>query len=109
MDEGKAYAVTVEVPGADKDGLEVLPGPVPGTIVVQAKVTEEHKGNGRMLLRERRVRGPGARYARVIPVAWDVDAENAKTTLENGILRVVLPKRAPPGTGDAHAKGKSTG
>ncbi len=88
---GKEYRVVLDVPGATKDGIEVTPGPVKGTLSIRATVrVDEDAANMRRLVNER-VSNTGP-FARILPVAWDADVERAKTSITDGVLSVTIPK-----------------
>lgn len=90
-DEWDRYQLVVDVPGATKDQLEIRPGPLPGTLLVKVQGKEE-KTPQSVLRSERGVRGP-VRYERVVPVAWDADVARAQPTIEDGVLRISVPKQ----------------
>lgn len=78
------------LPGVRDDGIEVRPGPTPGTLSIRARAGAGSV-QGRPLLLERAPM-PAAQE-RVLPVAWDADVAAAKTTLDAGILTVLVPKK----------------
>lgn len=92
MDAGGEYRVVLEVPGAQKEKIEVAPGPVAGTLVVRVEARDASPGQA-VVRSERGMRSGAVRYERVVPVAWDADADAAKTSFENGLLTVTMPKR----------------
>lgn len=101
-DEGDAYQVLADVPGTVKDDVEIAPGPLPGTMLLRAHPKEAPRP--KTPLRIERTRSiEGARFERVVPVGWDADVARADATVENGVLRVTVPKqkmgaerKAPP-------------
>jgi HSP20 family molecular chaperone IbpA len=93
IDTGNAYRVTIDVPGARDEGIEVRPGPAPGTLAIRARLPAPTGATGRPLLIERTPFPPGASHERVLPVAWDADVGQAKTTIEAGVLTVIVPKK----------------
>jgi len=88
----KEYLVSAEVPGAKKDDIRVeIDGNVV-TISAQTRkdVEDKRADGGRTLVRET-WRG---RSSRTISLAQDVDDKAAVAKLEDGVLRLTLPKRA---------------
>ena len=94
-DLGSEYRVVVDMPGVEPRQIEVGPGPVRGTISIGAGATAATPAEGRPILVERTARTAASR-TRVVPVAWDADAEQATHTLQNGVLTLRIPKNAQP-------------
>lgn len=92
MENAEGYALVLEVPGATSEGLEVKPGPLPGTLTVKVAAAKGSDGEGTRIHAER----PQARQAfvRTVPVGWDADVERADARVEHGLLRVHVPRRA---------------
>jgi len=87
----KAYLVTAEVPGARKDDVRVA---IDGNVVtistqISKDVEDKHADGGRMLVRET-WRGQSSR---TLALAHDVDDKAATAKLEDGMLKLTLPKR----------------
>ena len=91
VDDGKEYRLVLDVPGATKEGIELKPGPIPGTLQVRVPHAPEPT-NGQVLRRERAPRSVDGAYARLIPVAWDANVKEARSSLSNGVLTLVVPK-----------------
>jgi HSP20 family protein len=88
----KAYLVSAEVPGAKKDDIRVE---IDGNVLtisaqMRKEVEDKSAGAGRSLVRET-WRGQSSR---TISLAQDVDDKAATAKLEDGVLRLTLPKRA---------------
>ncbi len=84
----QAYIVNAEIPGARKEDVHVsLDGNYVGISVDFKKDTEQDKG--RTLLKET-FRGS---VSRGFTLGTDVDEKSADATLEDGVLRLTLPKR----------------
>ncbi|HEX7686852.1 MAG TPA: Hsp20/alpha crystallin family protein [Burkholderiaceae bacterium] len=88
----KEYLVSAEVPGARKDDVrvEIDRNQVTISAEVRKDVEDKHADGGRALLRET-WRG---RTSRTFTLAQDVDDKAASAKLEDGVLRLTLPKRA---------------
>ena len=88
----KEYLVSAEVPGAKKDDIRVE---IDGNVVtistqLRKDVEDKSAAGGRTLVRET-WRGQSSR---TISLAQDVDDKTAIAKLEDGVLRLTLPKRA---------------
>jgi len=83
----REMVVVSELPGVKKDQVKVTFEK--GILTVEGQRTPfEIPQDAKILLNEMRVRD----FHRSITIDVDVDADNISATLENGILRVVLPK-----------------
>jgi HSP20 family protein len=92
----KDYAVNAEIPGAKKDDIRVV---VDGNYVsISAEVRkdrEDREGkNGRVLVRET-YRGS---VSRSFTLAHEIDEKSTVAKLEDGVLRLTLPKRSSTGS-----------
>lgn len=88
-DMGDHYEVLVEVPGVAKKDVELAARD--GRLEVHAESQMEREESNRNYYH----REIGRRaYHRSLPVPNDGDVENAQGTLENGCLRITIPKRA---------------
>jgi HSP20 family protein len=89
-DDG-AYSVKAELPGVDKNDIDVR---IDGRVVsIHAKVerSSEQKEGERVIRRERY---SGA-VSRSFSLASEVDDANAKAEYKDGVLSLSLPKKAP--------------
>lgn len=84
----KEYLVTAEIPGAKKEDVRVSIDGSYVSIAAEIKKDEEKK-HGRSIVRET-YRGS---VSRGFSLASEVDDKNAVAKLENGVLRLTLPKR----------------
>lgn len=85
----EAYGVEVEVPGFGRDEIEVTMEQ--GVLSIHGSRSEEtEETEGTFHLRERST----GSFARRFKMPRAVDAEKLTATLENGVLRVDLPKAA---------------
>lgn len=86
----KDYQVSAEIPGAKKDDIRVA---IDGNVVsISAEVNKDEESRadgGRTLVRET---WHGS-VARTFTLEQDVDDKGASAKLENGVLRLTLPKR----------------
>jgi HSP20 family protein len=91
----KEFLVTAEIPGALKDDIRVVVDGRSVSISAEMKkdVEERDQKNGRILLKETS-RGS---VARSFTLTQEVDDKAATAKLENGILKLRLPKRADAG------------
>lgn len=88
----KEYLVTAEIPGAKKDDIRVV---VDGNYVsisaeIKKDIEDKHGENGRVLVKET-YRGS---MQRGFTLASDIDDKNVVAKLEDGVLRLTLPKSA---------------
>jgi HSP20 family protein len=84
----KEYLVTAEIPGAKKEDVRVS---VDGSYVsISAEIhKDEEKKHGRSIVRETY----HGSVSRGFSLASEVDDKNAVARLEDGVLRLTLPKR----------------
>lgn len=87
-EEDKAYRVSVDLPGVDKDKIEVL---IDGNQVsIQADVEREsRKEEGKEIHTERYF----GRAFRSFTLPQDVDPDSAQASYEKGVLMLTLPKK----------------
>ena len=84
----KEFAVTMELPGVQKKDLDVA---IDGEqLVITAERSEKVESNEGLLRREIR----SEKFRRTFTLGQAVDRDGIKAKLENGILKVTLPKRA---------------
>ncbi|MCI4441652.1 heat shock protein Hsp20 [Tibeticola sediminis] len=89
-EDDRAYTVQAEIPGVNKDDINVS---IDGNLVtLRAEIKQEdRKTEGEKVLRTERYYGA---VARSFQLAQDIDASQAKAKYENGILTLTLPKKA---------------
>jgi HSP20 family protein len=86
----KEYTVHAELPGVDKEDIHVgIEGKIL-SVTAEVKKSAEQK-DGDKVLRSERFYG---KVSRNIPLAQDVDDAGARARFENGVLELVLPKKA---------------
>jgi HSP20 family protein len=88
-EDEKAFHVKVELPGMDKDDVDVTLSSGVLTIRGEKKREEEEKGNN--FYRKERAFGS---FRRTLPVPVDVDEAKVEAKFEKGILYIELPKTA---------------
>lgn len=83
-----AYEVSLELPGFDRENIEVTVDQ--GVLSIAGERTDEYEGDERTYhLRERSV----GRFSRSFSLPSSVNAENVAAKFHNGVLRVTLPKQ----------------
>lgn len=88
-----AYTVKAELPGIDKNDIDVQ---VEGNVVsIRAKVerNKEDKEDERVIRRERY----SGSFSRSFSLAGDVDGDKANAQYQDGVLSLTLPKKASSG------------
>ncbi|HDS17012.1 MAG TPA: Hsp20/alpha crystallin family protein [Proteobacteria bacterium] len=88
FDSGDEYLMIVEVPGVEKDQLEL--SVCADKVVIKGWREDSAAFTRAEVLCLERVRG---RFERVILLSDAVDAEGVKASLKNGVLTVRLPKK----------------
>lgn len=87
-DDGDAFEATVELPGFDKDDIEVTVNDT--ALVIEAEhAADEETETGTYVRRERR----RASVSRSITLPDAVESDDVEATFSNGVLTVTLPKR----------------
>lgn len=86
----KAYTVKAELPGVRKEDIQVsIDG---NTVSISAEVKKEsEQKEGEKVLRSERYYG---RVARSFSLGSDIDEANASAKYTDGVLELVLPKKA---------------
>jgi HSP20 family protein len=86
---GEAYVIEIPVPGLKPDEIhiEVMTDTV--TVSTEPRQSEQDSGR-RYFQREQSIK----RMSRVFEFPMDLDTDNVQATLENGILKIRLPKAA---------------
>ena len=85
----KAYTVHAEIPGVNKEDIEVS---IDGNVVsIRAEVKREKEEKGETMLRSERYYGA---MMRSFTLATDVDEKAATAKYTDGVLELTLPKKA---------------
>lgn len=90
VDKGDKFAVTVDLPGVRKEDIRVSVDGARVSIRAEAKEEKETKDGDRVLHTERYA----SRYERSFELPVEVTDDNADARFENGVLALLLPKRA---------------
>ena len=86
----QAYEIEAELPGVGKDDVKISVDGRRVTIEAEEKQEVEQKGEN-ATYSQRSLR----RYSRTFALPVEVDDANAQARLENGILKLTLPKKQP--------------
>jgi HSP20 family protein len=87
VDDDDAIQVTAELPGMERQDLQVLIED--GALVVRGEKKLESSGNEKGCYRVERAFG---RFERVVPLPDSVDLERAEASFDKGVLKVRVPK-----------------
>jgi len=90
VDEDDAFVVTIDVPGFERDEIDLRV--TEGTLWIQCERSSEEEEEGDTYLRRERSH---ASMRRSIRLPAPVDAEDVTAKLKNGILTVTVPKAEP--------------
>lgn len=90
IDQGDRYDVLMDLPGVQKEDIQVNVEGARVSIAAESKGQRETKDGARVLHSERYA----ASYARSFELPAEVTEEKAEASFENGVLRLALPKRA---------------
>ena len=90
LDKGDRYSISLEVPGIQKDKIEVKSTEEYLTISgIDEKKNEEEEDS--YVLKERTYRS----FSRKIPFPENIIPSKVDATVENGILKIEVPKQKP--------------
>lgn len=83
------YTLTAELPGVKKEDIDISVDR--GTVMITAKVekSSEQKDGERLIRRERY----SGRMQRAFTLDANIDESNVDASFEDGVLRLVLPKK----------------
>ena len=97
IDKGNRYIISLEVPGIQKDKIEVKATEEYITIAgSEEKKNEKEEGN--YVLNERAYRS----FFRKIPFPENIIPTKVEATVEDGILKIELPKQKPTSTEETY-------
>lgn len=88
IEKDNEYVFDVEVPGVDKSNVKV--GLDNGYLIISYKITEEKVEGVKKIHKERKT----GYYKREFFVGYNVEKEDIKAKMDNGILSVIVPKNA---------------
>jgi len=89
-DRGKDFRVTVDLPGFNKEDVNVEVGE--DSLLVHAKKSQAEDEKGKNYVRRERM---AQTFYRRLDLPEKVKSDDAKASLNNGILEIVLPKKEP--------------
>jgi HSP20 family protein len=92
-DRGKDYRLVVDLPGFNKEDVDLEV--TEDSIIVQAKKTQTEEEKQKNFVRKER---SSQAFYRSIPFPEMVRSEDAKANMNNGTLEVILPKKEPKKT-----------
>ena len=99
LDKGDRYLISLEVPGIQKDKIEVKATNEYITISgIEEKRNEKEDGN--YVLKERTYRS----FSRRIPFPENIIPTKVDATVENGILKIEIPKQKPTSVEETQIK-----
>ncbi len=88
-EDEKAYTVAATIPGVRKEDIHVsVEG---GSVTIEAEVKQETKEENARVLHSERFYG---KTSRSFSVAQDIDESAVEAKYADGVLRLVLPKKA---------------
>ena len=87
LDKGDHFEITAELPGMEKEQIDVTLSDGYLTIKGEKKSASEEKKEGQYM----QERSYGY-FQRTIPIPQGADTNRAETTFDNGVLKVTLPK-----------------
>ena len=90
IDEGDKLKITMDVPGVKKNEINL--NVTENSIEISAKHKESSEEKKKNFLRHER---SAVSYYRTLPLPEKVNSSQAKATLTDGVLNVVLPKTTP--------------
>jgi len=93
---GEAYVIEISVPGLKPDEIVIEADSSSLTVSTEPQQAEPDSGR-RYIQREQPVRP----LSRLFEFPVEIDTDNVRTTLENGILKIHVPKAAVAGAGPA--------
>ncbi len=93
-DEGETFVVRAELPGVDKDKINLQVTEDTLCIATEKKEKKEVKEDS-WIIQE----SSFGKMVRTVGLEAPVDATKAKASFENGVLTVTLPKSGPPKRG----------
>jgi HSP20 family protein len=86
---GETYVLEIPVPGLTQD--EIVIEVEPDTVTVRTEPRQDEAEGGRNYLQREQVTEP---MSRIFEFSAEIDTDNVRASLENGILRVRVPKAA---------------
>ena len=100
VDKGDRYTISLEIPGIQKDKIDVKATEEYITVsgIEEKKSEKEEEGN--YVLRERTY----SSFSRKIPFSENIVPAKVDASVENGILKIEVPKQKPTSTEETQIK-----
>jgi HSP20 family protein len=89
VEKGDAYEAFIEIPGVAKEDIEISIDGTQVSIKAEAKREAVKTEGERVIVQQRRA----ARYVRNFELPVEVADDRAEASYENGVLKLVLPKK----------------
>jgi HSP20 family protein len=83
---GEAYVMEMHVPGVDPE--EIVVEATPDSLRVSTNPPQEEDSGRNYIRHEQEIRP----WSRLFELPMDIDPDNVRATLENGILKIYAPK-----------------
>lgn len=93
IEEPQAFIISCDLPSADREDIRVDVSPHRVVVAVLSANRDSPLRQATVAAAER------SDFERAVPLPAEVSPEDAEARLNNGVLEVVLPKRAPGGSG----------
>jgi HSP20 family protein len=87
VDRDNDILVRAEMPGIDKDNIQVQA--TPDAVMIKAEMRKEEEEKKESYVRRERRMGT---YQRLVPLPNEVKPDQVKATYKDGVLEIVLPK-----------------
>ena len=92
-DRGKDFCVTVDLPGFSKEDVNIEVGEA--SVVIHAKKSKEEEEKQKNYVRQERM---AQTLYRRLDLPEKIKLDDAKASLNNGVLEIILPKKEPKET-----------
>jgi HSP20 family protein len=89
VEKGDAYEAFIEIPGVAKEDIEISIDGTQVSVKAEAKRATEKVEGERVIVQQRRA----SRFVRSFELPVEVADDRAEATYENGVLKLVLPKK----------------
>jgi len=92
-DQGKNFCVTVDLPGFSKEDVNIEVGEE--SLLIHAKKSQAEEEKDKNYVRRERMT---QKFYRRLDLPEKIKADDAKASLNNGVLEIILPKKEPKET-----------
>ncbi len=86
-EDEKAYHVKIELPGMDKDDVDIALSE--GMLIIRGEKKQEDEEKDKDFYRSERMFGA---FRRTLPIPIEVDESKIEASFEKGVLKIELPK-----------------